>query len=42
MLLFHDRFVDIIIMALLGGIESSHGHVLLNMRYKTTLIAIIG
>jgi len=42
MLLFHDRFVDIIIMAFLGGIESSHGHVLLNMRYKTTLIAIIG
>jgi len=42
MLLFHDRFVDIMIMAFLGGIESSHGHVLLNMRYKTTLIAIIG
>jgi len=36
------RFVDIMIMAFLGGIESSHGHVLLKMRYNTTLIAIIG
>ena len=36
------RFVDIMIMAFLGGIESSHGHVLLKMRHKTILIAIIG
>ena len=36
------RCVDIMIIAFLGGIHSSHGHVLLNMRYKTTLIAIIG
>ena len=36
------RFVDFMIMAFLRGIESSHGHVLLKMSYKTTLIAIIG
>ena len=36
------RFIDIMIMAFLGGIESSHGHVLPKMRCKTTLIAIIG
>jgi len=36
------RFVDIMILAFLGDIQSSHGHVLLNMRYNTTLIAIIG
>ena len=36
------RFVDITIIAFMEGIHSSHGHVLLNMRYNTTLIAIIG
>jgi len=41
---FHSmmRFVDIVIIAFLEGVHSSHGHVLLNMRYNTTLIAIIG
>jgi len=34
------RFVDIMIIAFVGGIHRSHGHVLLNMRYNTTLIAI--
>jgi len=42
MLYSMKRFVDIMIMAFSGGIESSHGHVLLKMRYKATLIAIIG
>ena len=36
------HFVDIMIVAFLEGIHSSHGHVLLNMRYNTTLIAILG
>jgi len=33
-------FVDILIM-IFWHIQSSHGHVLLNMHYNTTLIAII-
>ena len=36
------RFVDIMIMAFMGGMEWSHGPVLLKMHYKTTLIAIMG
>jgi len=36
------HIVDIIIIAFLEGMHSSQGHVLLNMRYNTTLIAIIG
>ena len=36
------HYVDIMIIAFLEGIHSSHGHVLLNMRYNTTLTAIIG
>jgi len=36
------RFVDIMIVAFLGGTQSSHDYVFLNMRYNTTLIAIIG
>jgi len=36
------RFVDIMIIAFMEGMHSSHGHVLLNMRYNTTLIARIG
>ena len=36
------HFVDIMIIAFLEEIRSSQGHVLLNMRYNTTLIAIIG
>ena len=36
------RFVDIMIVAFWGGIESSHCQVLLNMRYNTTLITIVG
>ena len=42
MLSFHMRFVDVMILAFLGGIQSSHGHVLQNLRYNTTLIAIFG
>jgi len=42
MLLFHMRFIDVVSFAFLGGVQSSHGHVLLNMHYNTTLIAIIG
>jgi len=36
------RFVDIMIIEFLEGIQSSQGHVLLNMYYNKTLIAIIG
>jgi len=35
------HFVDIMIIAFLEGMHSSQGHVLLNMRYNTSLIAII-
>jgi len=36
------HYVDIMIIAFLEGIHSSQGHVLLNMCYNTTLIALIG
>ena len=42
MLLFHMRFIDVVIYAFLGSTQSSRRRMLLSMRYNTTLIAIIG